>query len=127
VGTDLGVPLGLGNHGSGCRLHCSNDKLCDAFEYTKSTNECKISKGNGIKGDGKASNWKQVRFIHEARVGWRRDQDNLSGSEIFGDPESTNTSWGISFDNLSYSKVKIENYAGTQEYDIDDIIGKLRH
>jgi len=57
------VPLGIGSHGDGCRMACTNDDTCDAFEYTKSTNECKTYKGQGIKGDGNEFTWMQVRFI----------------------------------------------------------------
>jgi len=109
---------------------------CDAFEYTKSTKKCQIFKGVGIKGDGKASAWKQVRFMPKDPLGveWDRNNDNLSGSERFGDPESTSSSWGIPFDNLDYSKVKVEalekmddGSTFMNEYDNYDIIGKLNH
>ena len=98
--------MGLGSHGHGCRLACSDDDTCDAFEYTKSTKVCKKFTGT-VKGDGKASSWKQVRFIPKKEAGWTRGMDNLTGSERFGDQESTSTAWAIRFDNLDYTKIKV--------------------
>lgn len=64
-------------------------------------------RGTGIKGDGKSTSWKQVRFIPKQEVGWTRGMDNLTGSERFGDEKSTSNAWATRFDNLNYSKVKI--------------------
>lgn len=120
VGTDLGVPLGLGSHGDGCRIHCNNDPKCDAWEYTRSTKSCKIFKGKGIRGVGDAEVWMQVRHFPAGPDGWKFEMDNLRGSETFGERGVEDKAWAIAFDDLEVSKVRVRSLDGTYERQYDN-------
>ena len=65
----------------------------------------------------KSEAYRKIRFIPQSLQGWRKDKndqytDHFTGSEVYGDSLSTNTTWAVPFDpqNLNCDE---ENKDGT--------------
>ena len=58
------------------------------------------------------SQWHQVRHIPKDGQGWNAEEDNLSGSEEFGEKDE-NGEWkgafGIKFDDIDFDTLKVES------------------
>ena len=77
--------------------------------------------------DGAEVEWIQVRHIPPSLLGWDLE-DNLQGSEVFGDPLIQDGAWAIAFLEMEFNQIKVESYDKeyVKQYTRDDIIGNIQ-
>ena len=71
--------------------------------------------------------WKHVRHIPPTLAGWDQEDDKITGDEVYGHCKNNLKAWAIKFDDLNFTKIKIqgsENKRNSKTYDSYRILDK---